>query len=71
MNLWEELKKIKDLSGKTKLKVVLLDGTQLIGQYEGYTSALDNDPAIASLDLNTDDGIYELYENEIKTIESI
>jgi hypothetical protein len=70
VNLWEELKKIENLSGETKLKVLLLDGTQLIGQYEGYTSALDNDPAIASIDLNADDGTYELYEDEIKTIET-
>lgn len=69
MNLKEELKKINGLSVGTKLKVVLTDGTVLTGFYECYTSAIDNDPAIASIDLRVLEDIYELYENEIKRIE--
>ena len=69
MNLKEELKKIDGLSTSTKLKVVLTDGTTLTGFYDCYTSAIDNDPQIASIDLRVLDDIYELYENEIKRIE--
>lgn len=70
MNLWEELKRIDKISGKTKIKVVLLDESVLVGFYDGYTSSLDNDPPIASIDVRTEDGLYELYENEIRSIET-
>jgi hypothetical protein len=59
---------IKDLRGGAKISVELLDGTSLKGEFETYTSAIDNDPAIASIDLKTIEGIYELYEDEIKSI---
>ncbi len=59
---------IKNIRNGAKITVVLEDGTSLTGEFEAYTSAINNDPAIASIDLNTEEGIYELYENEIKTI---
>ena len=62
------LDEVKNIRAGAKISVVLLDGTVLTGEFETYTSAIDNDPAMASIDLKTIEGIYELYENEIKTI---
>lgn len=59
---------IKNIRNGAKITVVLEDGTSLTGEFETYTSAIDNDPAIASIDLKTSEGIYELYEDEIKSI---
>lgn len=65
MVLSDEIRKFKN---GAKISVELLDGTSLTGEFETYTSAIDNDPAMASIDLKTTEGIYELYENEIKAI---
>lgn len=65
MILSEEIKNIKN---GAKITVELTDGDSLTGEFEDYTSAINNDPAIASIDLKTEEGIYELYENEIKAI---
>ncbi len=68
MNLIDEVTKLKN---GAKIRVTLTDGTQLTGFFEAYTSAIENDPAIASIDLKAAEGIYELYENEIKSIEAV
>ncbi len=65
MILSEEIKNIKN---GAKIAVELTDGDSLTGEFDAYTSAINNDPAIASIDLKTEEGIYELYENEIKAI---
>ena len=65
------LETVKSLSEGTKIRVVLMDDSVLIGKYETYTSAITNDPEIASFDLETDEGIYEIYENEIKSVEPV
>lgn len=57
MNLWE-------YSGKD-VKVITDDGKVFEGKAYDYTPAQDNTPEIASISI----GIYELYENEIKSIE--
>ncbi len=62
------LDEVKNIRAGAKITVVLSDGTTLTGEFETYTSAIDNDPAMASIDLKTAEGIYELYENEIKAI---
>ena len=62
---------IKNIRNGAKISVMLEDGSSLTGEFEAYTSAIDNDPAIASIDLKTVEGIYELYENEIKSITSL
>ena len=65
------LEKVKDLPAGTKIRVVLTDGSVLVGKYETYTSAITNDPQIASIDLDADDGVYEIYENEISSVEPV
>lgn len=76
VNLVEELRSIKKMYKLNKdliLKVVSVDGDTIIGPYERFTQALDNEPEIASIDIgsgNTGWG-YEIYENEIKSIEVI
>ena len=62
------LDEVKNIRAGAKISVMLLDGTVLTGEFETYTTAIDNDPAMASIDLKTIEGIYELYENEIMTI---
>lgn len=63
MNLWEYV-------GKT-IKVNCLSGNIFEGECTDYTQALDNEPEVASIGLTTKDESYELYENEIKSIEII
>ena len=76
VNLVEELRGIAKrykLNEDLILKIVSIDGERVIGPYEGFTQALDNEPEIASIDIgsgNTGWG-YEIYENEIKSIEVI
>ncbi len=69
MTLWEKVKDIYHLNGKQRIRVQFENGDVWEGIYDGYTSALDNEPDPASIDLRRKDGaIYELYENEIAQI---
>lgn len=63
MNLWEYV-------GKT-IKVTCLSGNTFQGKCTDYTQAIDNEPEIASIGVDTESSSYELYENEIKNIEII
>ena len=75
MNLIRELKKIYAEHGETgtlNMRVTCLDGKIIEGQYLGFTSALDNEPEIAHIDISGgEDWSYGLYENEIEKIEVI
>lgn len=59
MKLWE-------YSGKN-VKIITVDGQIFEGKAYDYTSAQDNTPEIASISIDH----YELYENEIESIEII
>lgn len=63
MKLWE-------LVGK-EIKVTCLDEKIFIGKCTDFTQALDNEPEVDSIGLNINGISYELYENEIKSIEII
>jgi len=54
-----------------KIKVTLEEDEILIGKCLEFTKAVDNDPEIDSIDLKVKKNIYEIYENEIKSIEII
>lgn len=73
MILFNELQKIKNLSDKTKLRVVCEDRIIIEGEYRGYTSALNNEPEIAQLDVFSEqtNTLYGLLETEIISIEEI
>lgn len=63
MSLWEYVGK--------KIKVTCLSGKVFEGKCVDFTQALDNEPEIDSIGLETTELSYELYENEIKSIEVI
>ena len=60
--------KLSDYCGK-KVNLTLKEGEVLRGKVIEYTRAIDNDPEIDSIDIEVKDKIYEIYENEIKSIE--
>lgn len=69
MVLKEELKKIKSLNNNTVLQVTCNDGEIITGCFCGYTSAANNEPEIAQLDIMTKDNNHlGLLENEIAAI---
>ena len=63
---------LEDYVGK-KVRIISINDNEFIGKAEGFTQALDNEPEIASIDIENekDSKLYELYENEIKSIEII
>lgn len=61
MKLWK-------YEGK-QIRVTCNDGKVFIGKCTDYTQALDNEPEIDSIGLETTGLSYEIYENEIKSIE--
>lgn len=66
LKLWEYLGK--------KIRLIDTDGRVFEGRCNGYTQALDNEPEVASVSIKTEPGAdyaYEIYENEIKSIEII
>ncbi|MFT8313184.1 MAG: hypothetical protein ABF633_02895 [Clostridium sp.] len=63
MNLWEYVGK--------RIRVRCLSGKVFEGKCTDFTQALDNEPEIDSIGLETDKLSYELYENEIESIEVI
>lgn len=72
MNLLDELRKIENLSGKTRLKILCTEGITITGNYAGYVSALDNEPEVAQIDIDGDNGAYYgIEEAEIESIEVI
>ena len=73
MILLDELKKIENLSDKTKLRVVCENEITIEGEYRGYTSALNNELEIAQLDIYSKkyNTIYGLLETEIVSIGAI
>ncbi|WP_392486756.1 hypothetical protein ACER0A_002175 [Haloimpatiens sp. FM7315] len=54
-----------------KIKVICLNGKILKGKCTDFTQALDNEPEVDSIGLNVNQTNYELYENEIKSVEVI
>lgn len=65
------LENVKDLRSNAKVSVTLKDGTVLTGRYLEFTQAINNDPEIASIDVQIEQEIYELYEDEIDKIEAV
>ena len=43
--------KAHKLNNNLKLKIKTIDGNIIIGPYEGFTQALDNEPEIASIEI--------------------
>lgn len=60
--------KLSEYCGK-KVKITLEEDEVLQGKCVEFTKAIDNDPEIDSIDVKVKDKIYEIYENEIKSIE--
>ena len=54
-----------------QVKVTCIDGMVVEGLYSIYTQAQDNVPEKASITLETDDGLVEIYEDEIRNIETL
>jgi len=55
---------------KQDVKITCIDGTIVKGFYSVYTQALDNDPEVASIIIESSNGsLIEIYENDIKSIE--
>lgn len=54
-----------------EIKVICKSGRTFKGKCIDYTQALDNESEIDSVGLNVNGIMYELYENEIKSIEII
>ncbi|WP_343348616.1 hypothetical protein [Terrisporobacter petrolearius] len=61
MKLWEYVGK--------EIKVICLNNKVFKGKCTDYTQGLDNEPEIDSIGLDVNGINYELYENEIKSIE--
>lgn len=83
MNLCRELRKISDkqeLNEKLKLRVtcneksLFTNSKVVIGNYAGYTQAVDNVPEIAQIELSIPEykkGFVTILETEIEKIEVI
>jgi hypothetical protein len=66
LNLWEYVGK--------RIRVIDTEGQVFEGKCTDYTQALDNEPEIDSIGVETEPGSgysYEIYENEIESIEII
>ncbi|WP_062353302.1 hypothetical protein [Bacillus kwashiorkori] len=64
---------LREYVGK-KIRLMDVDGQVFEGKCTDYTQALDNEPEIESIGIETVSGAdysYEIYENEIKSIEII
>lgn len=60
--------KLSEYCGK-KVKITLEEDEVLQGKCVEFTKAIDNDPEIDSIDVKIKDKVYEIYANEIKSIE--
>ncbi len=63
-------KSMYEACGKN-IKATLSDGKVFEGKCQYYTSALDNEPEMASISLAHGNGLVELFQNEIDGIEYI
>ena len=57
-----------------KVRIVFVDGDVLEGKVLGFTSALDNDEGVASIEFSCEQFLYSCvsaFENEIKSIDLI
>jgi hypothetical protein len=64
---------LREYVGK-RIRLTDIDDQVFEGDCTDYTQPLDNDPEIASIGIVTEPGAgysYELYENEIKSIDII
>lgn len=52
-----------------QIRVKCIDGKTFEGFYSIYTRAGDNTPEIASIVIENQEGLIEIYENEITNIE--
>lgn len=50
------------------VKILCNDGDIIVGKLINYTSELDNEPDGESITLNTDDGLIEIFTEEITSI---
>lgn len=50
------------------VKVILNDGTIVIGYVYTFTRSVDSDSGIASLSLESSDGYIEIMQNDVKKI---
>lgn len=75
MNLIKELKSIHSrgaLGPEAKLKILCTNGKELIGSFESFNSAEDNEPEVAQLDIRDKNGfLIGLLETEIEKIETV
>lgn len=54
------------------IKVTLLDGQIIIGFCRGFTQAIDNEPEIAEIDIELENGhLTGAFQDEIESIEVI
>ncbi|AKA68539.1 hypothetical protein [Clostridium scatologenes] len=59
---------LRNCVGK-KIKITTIEGEVFEGKCTDFTPALDNEPEVDSIGLKTTTLSYEVYENEIKSIE--
>lgn len=77
MDLLQKLRKISKkygLNKYTRLEIICVDGKKVTGYYDGYVSALDNEPETAQIDVISDNykaGITGILETEIVDIRLI
>lgn len=53
------------------IKVICIDGDIIEGFCSIFTKSLDNEPEIASITIENSSGLIEVYQNEIKSIETL
>ncbi len=77
MKLYERLNEIEKnypLNKDLKLQIVCNDGAVLIGYFDGYTDALDNEPEITQIEVRRFKdypGTVSVFETDIKSIEVV
>lgn len=65
-----ELELIMYNSQNHTVKVNLTNGSIVEGDCVEFTNSLDNEPEISSITIKSQDGLIEIFENEIKDIKS-
>lgn len=77
MKLYDRLNEIEkehELTKDLRLRVKCTDGDTVVGYFDGYTDALDNEPEITQLELRRFkdyQGTVSIFETEIESIEVI
>ncbi len=70
MDLWSKIEGIYIEGRRVPILVKLTNGKVVNGEFYGYTTAIDNDPDPASIDVLLDENSFtEIYEPEIDSIE--